>query len=429
MNLQNHIIKCHSCNKELGKCTFETFAKVKKGRAFINGEWRIKFYCSEECKNKYESQMRNARTKSNVGLSTMPFNLSTGASLKILGDGDYLRASSNLRTVKTELSEANKELKILERELDKLKKQWLSERKEAELIVEGDSIYIKGDDAKRDILSGVKKARQDARDVIQKIESNPKVIEYLASEADIKAKFANSPFETFKEHRSSKSKFYSKLRNVGDAANIDTYDIVYDHIVPRSNFYQDAWKIITRKIEDKEAEIRRINKEYEELKPTFLQKIFPFSFKKKKNELNIQNQYKIQRITKSIEECKVALENLEDLQKEFLPYYTGDMQKSIDRYLFAKKVLESNGQKDILERKAELEEKLANNNTLMYSSNIISNELKNYLLETNQSLNIETLMTALQGIADVAPELMFEIENVVEGKKGKLYEPVTKRRY
>lgn len=380
-------------------------------------------------KNKYESQMRNARTKSNVGLSTMPFNLSTGASLKILGDGDYLRASSNLRTVKTELSEANKELKILERELDKLKKQWLSERKEAELIVEGDSIYIKGDDAKRDILSGVKKARQDARDVIQKIESNPKVIEYLASEADIKANFANSPFETFKEHRSSKSKFYSKLRNVGDAANIDTYDIVYDHIVPRSNFYQDAWKIITRKIEDKEAEIRRINKEYEELKPTFLQKIFPFSFKKKKNELNIQNQYKIQRITKSIEECKVALENLEDLQKEFLPYYTGDMQKSIDRYLFAKKVLESNGQKDILERKAELEEKLANNNTLMYSSNIISNELKNYLLETNQSLNIETLMTALQGIADVAPELMFEIESVVEGKKGKLYEPVTKRRY
>ena len=168
----------------------------------------------ESDKNKYESQMRNARTKSNVGLSTMPFNLSTGASLKILGDGDYLRASSNLRTVKTELSEANKELKILERELDKLKKQWLSERKEAELIVEGDSIYIKGDDAKRDILSGVKKARQDARDVIQKIESNPKVIEYLASEADIKAKFANSPFETFKEHRSSKSKFYSKLRKL-----------------------------------------------------------------------------------------------------------------------------------------------------------------------------------------------------------------------
>ena len=383
----------------------------------------------ESDKNKYESQMRNARTKSNVGLSTMPFNLSTGASLKILGDGDYLRASSNLRTVKTELSEANKELKILERELDKLKKQWLSERKEAELIVEGDSIYIKGDDAKRDILSGVKKARQDAIDVIQKIESNPKVIEYLASEADIKTKFANSPFETFKEHRSSKSKFYSKLRNVGDAANIDTYDIVYDHVVPRSNFYQDAWKIITRKIEDKETEIRRINKEYEELKPTFLQKIFPFSFKKMKNELNIQNQYKIQRITKSIEECKVALENLEDLQKELLPYYTGDMQKSIDRYLFAKKVLESNGQKDILERKAELEEKLANNTTLMYSSNIISNELKNYLLETNQSLNIETLMSALQSLADVAPELMFEIENVVEGKKGKLYEPVTKRRY
>lgn len=56
MNLQNHIIKCHSCNKELGELTLETFVKIKKGRAFINGEWRTKFYCSEECKNKYESQ-------------------------------------------------------------------------------------------------------------------------------------------------------------------------------------------------------------------------------------------------------------------------------------------------------------------------------------------------------------------------------------
>ena len=110
----------------------------------------------EREESNYETELSGAKTRSNVGLSTMPLNMTVGLTVKMLADTDVSRIKSNLSEVKGNITATKSHIKSLEREVELLKQKWKEERKEAELVVEKDSIYIKGDKDKRDLLFNAK---------------------------------------------------------------------------------------------------------------------------------------------------------------------------------------------------------------------------------------------------------------------------------
>ena len=149
----------------------------------------------EREESNYESELSGARTRSNVGLSTMPLNMTVGLTVKMLADSDVSRIKSNLSEVKANISATKSHIKSLEREVELLKQKWKAERKEAELVVEKDIIYVKGDKDKRELLSNAKKYRNDAETKLREIQNNTRVNNFLKAEKDLQDALAKSVYE------------------------------------------------------------------------------------------------------------------------------------------------------------------------------------------------------------------------------------------
>ena len=170
----------------------------------------------EREESNYESELSGARTRSNVGLTTMPLNVTIGLTVKMLADTDISRVKSKLGEVQGNINATKSHIKSLEREIELLKKKWKEERKEAELVIDKDVIYVKGDKDKRDLLANAKKYRNDYEAKLKEIQNNPRVNAFLKAEKDLKDTLENSIYEKKETYKSFKSKFADRVSLVAN---------------------------------------------------------------------------------------------------------------------------------------------------------------------------------------------------------------------
>ena len=382
----------------------------------------------EREESNYESELSGARTRSNVGLSTMPLNMTVGLTVKMLADSDVSRIKSNLSEVKANISATKSHIKSLEREVELLKQKWKAERKEAELVVEKDIIYVKGDKDKRDLLSNAKKYRNDAETKLREIQNNTRVNNFLKAEKDLQDALAKSVYEKRETYKSFSSKFADRVSIVSNWGSGKGVEEVCGYMIPKETFPNYAREIINKEITHRENLIKDINRNFEAMKPTFLQRIIPSSYKRKKEELRIENEYRINRYESEMGKLKEALITLDSLEKDFYSKY-GEIKPAVDAYKKAEKALINNEEKHLLTKKVELEEKLKNHDCIPNVSYIIPEDIKKYLLETNQSVTALTLRKALIEMKDLEKEVLTELQMTLATRETHAYEPTTPSRY
>ena len=374
----------------------------------------------------YESELSGARTRSNVGLTTMPLNLTVGLSLKMIADTDVSRINGKLGEVRGNITATKSYVTTLEREIEELKKKWKAERKEAELIIEKDSIYINGDDKKRDLLANAKKYRKEAEEQLKSINTNTRVNSYLQAQKEFKEVLGKSIYETYDIYKSSKSKYSDLVKKVSNYTDTNGVEEIEGYMVPKETFPSYARDFIGREIAHREKLIENINYEFDNMKPTFIQRIFPSSFKKQKSQMKINNQYRIDRYLSEIKERKEALSTLDDLEKTFYAPYE-QIKPVVSKYQKANKDLIDNGEKHLIAKKVELEKKLAQNDCIPAVSSIIPEDIKHYLLETNQSVSTLSLRKALSTMKDLEPGVLTDLQMVLATRETQAYEPTPRR--
>ena len=94
---------------------------------------RSKIRRLESEKSMHESKKSSAQTRSNIGLTTMPINMSLGLSMKIMADGDVRNIESKISSLSSQISSSKSELRRLEHEFDEMVKTWKAERAPAPL--------------------------------------------------------------------------------------------------------------------------------------------------------------------------------------------------------------------------------------------------------------------------------------------------------
>ena len=105
------------------------------------------------------SKKSNAASRSAVGLGMMFQNPAAGYVIKSNADMQYLRNSSDILDLESELKKTDERIATLSARSRKMRKAWDESLKTAELVVEGDKLYIKGDPNKFDLLSSAKDIR------------------------------------------------------------------------------------------------------------------------------------------------------------------------------------------------------------------------------------------------------------------------------
>ena len=382
----------------------------------------------EREESNYESELSGARTRSNVGLTTMPLNVTIGLTVKMLADTDISRVKSKLGEVQGNINATKSHIKSLEREIELLKKKWKEERKEAELVIDKDVIYVKGDKDKRDLLANAKKYRNDYEAKLKEIQNNPRVNAFLKAEKELKDTLENSIYEKKETYKSFKSKFADRVSLVANWVSDKGIEEISGYMIPQEGFPRHARKVIDREIDHREHLIGGINKEFESLKPTFIQRIFSSSFKKKKEEVRINNEYRINRYESEIKDLKQVLVTLDELEKDFYGRFD-EIKSVVDAYKKAERALIDNEEKHLLTKKVELEDKLRKNDCIPNVSSIIPESIKNYLLETNQSVTALSLRKAISQMKELEKGVLTDLQMVLACRETHAYEPTPSRRY
>lgn len=390
---------------------------------------RSKIRRLESEKSMHESNKSSAQTRSNIGLTTMPINMSLGLSMKIMADGDVRNIDSKISSLSSQISSSKSELRRLENEFDEMVKTWKAERREAELIVDHDKLYINGDASKMDILANAKKHRSEVKTKLNELVNNPRVKEFISSKEVLKQALSKSNLEPSKVYRTSSSKISDKVYMIRNATGLDVVEETLGYMIPDSDFPRTARRILESKIRERENEIENQRKSYENLEPKFLEKIFKSRFEIRRNQIKINADYKIAKLNAEIENFKNVEMVVDDLEKSLIEPFNVTVKEALYRYKRAESDLEYHDEKRMISRIDKLKEDLSTYSCLSKSSSVLSSEVQKYLLDNNLSLSTETLRNAVMNMSELDPEIKEELKPFIEKTTTYSYEPQINRRH
>ncbi len=391
---------------------------------------RSKIRRLESEKSMHESNRSSAQTRSNIGLTTMPINMSLGLSMKIMADGDVRNIESKISSLSSQISSSKSELRRLEHEFDEMVKTWKAERKEAQLIVDHDKLYIKGDNSKMDILANAKKYRLEVKTKLNELVNNPRVKEFISSKEELQQVLSKSDFETSKVYRTSSSKLSDKVYMIRNATGLDAVEETLGYMLPDSEFPRTARRILESKIRERENEIEKQKQSYENLQPRFLDKILKSRFEAKRNQIKISADYKIAKLKAEIENYKNVEMVVDDLEKSLVEPFNLTVKDALYRYKRAESDLEYHHESRMISRIEKLKEDLSTYSCLSKFGSVLSSEVQKYLLDNNLSLSTETLRNAVKNMSELDPEIKAELKPFIEKKTTYSYEPqINRSRY
>ena len=119
---------------------------------------------------------------------------------------------------------------------------------------------------------------------------------------------------------------------------------------------------------------------------------------------------------------------LDELEKDFYGRFD-EIKSVVDAYKKAERALIDNEEKHLLTKKVELEDKLKKNDCIPNVSSIIPESIKNYLLDTNQSVSALSLRKAISQMKDLEKGVLTDLQMVLACRETHAYEPTPSRRY
>lgn len=376
----------------------------------------------ESQKRSYEITYDSARRQSSLGTSVMFNNISLGYAVRSGGESEKRRALSSIKEAERKIEECDQEISKVTKQINKLKNEQMETQKDATLITKGDSIYIKGDDSKVDLLKVVKEYREKEEKNLESLVNNEILKEYSKLDKEFK--------NIVNEYALPKD-IMSKLDSAvyrGLGFGWSTTKVGDVHIPRIEGFASEAQHKINNKIMILETDISECDRRVKEIKPTLMEKLFA---KKKYQERLQRFKYSMEQDKKEyqleIEDLKKLHQSMVEIEENILkPFFAKKKDRVVDRFDYIKREYAiSHMQEQLRIHK----QRVSSCNCYPYEENdvyhLIPEEAKTYLDENNLRLSVKDFVTKVIESKNIPVAIKKEILHIFP-KKLHDYQTVTK---
>lgn len=381
----------------------------------------------ERKKSSLKTDRDHAKAVSNVGMATMAVDLTVGLSSKTIADHKVREIEEEIRKVDDKIYDYDKQLHKLVKEYSLLLKQWDEERVEAELVVEGDKVYIKGDNEKRDILENVKSVRNNLRTRYDEIKNNERVISFLDTRMGLVNEFQNRGFANRAD--SSKSEMAKEIGKIESYVKFTCTEEIEGYYVPKSDFDKVVISTLKDKISARQEEIAEQKRTYENMRPGFFGKIFKSVYNKKYLQAKAEAEKEIEVRERLIKEYEREISVVSEFRNKFPNFHDDDLKKMIKDYRSKRDSLEENNQLHLAKEIVDIVKRLQENKCIVQRDVFIPYEVKKYLLDNNLSLSNENVLECIASMEELDKEIKKDVKNILDNEKS--YSPMNqvKKRY
>jgi hypothetical protein len=373
------------------------------------------------------SKKSNAASRSAVGLGMMFQNPAAGYAIKSNADMQYLRNSSDILDLESELKKTDERIATLSARSRKMRKAWDESLKTAELVVEGDKLYIKGDPNKFDLLSSAKDIRGKKEAQLKGIYEDEVVSSYVEARKDYLKMLENSGLETYEEYNGRNSKYRKKADDIKYLTGTELFGELLGYRIPINFSFDNAIGSCEYYIREQEKRIERHKEEPELLKPTFMEKIFPKKFKERYTKAKNLSDYHIKDATEKIEKYKVAIEDIKYLKETVSDPYHKEIKETEMRYRAANEELLDADKSHLLSAARKLEETLNEHKCIKDIESIIPKEVEQYLIDNQLKLSIGEFKEKIASMDKLPEDIKLDIDVVAKESKEKEHRPKISR--
>jgi len=367
-----------------------------------------------------ESDMSHSSTMKHIGLTQM-----TVSSIRPIGTYNFLSNSSKESMLRIEINSLKSKKSSLESSLRKEKellKEYEEEyeyenRPKANIVVEGDKIYVEGDEKKTNLLSPLNNTIHLYNFDYKLIIDHPEVKKYLELKENLESlvKTLNLPKA---EHSLLHQMECYKLNYYCDF----DYMVIDDKVLVDKDFITPKISEQEYNIKDYKKLIQKYKKDYESFEPTFFGKLIKPIGEKQREKfknvvLNAEKSYK-----NSIDDANRKIANFKAIKEELIDPATPAMKILNDlKYLMEN----SYAVRQYIHKSAE-QEKNITNGTILKSQNIknisyqLLRDIKYYLDKNKLRVSTEEILEAIftnEQFSDLAREIHNAIGYTPKAKK------------
>lgn len=373
-------------------------------------------YDLEREKRYLENDKREAEGVSNIGMATMAVNMTVGLSSKMVADNKVRELESKIDKIKDKIYETEKLLSKRKTEYRDALKEWEEERKEAELVIDGDNIYIKGDKDKKDVLESVKSVRENRKNRYNEIKKNKDVMDYVDARIELIQEFEDRGFchktDTFK------SDFYKDFLRITNYVSFSCQDEIEGYYVPKSGFDKELITVLKNRIAICEDNIANQKKTYERLTPGFFGNLFKAAYNKKYMKVKSLAEHEISCQKLKIAEYEREIKAVLDFKEKYPQVYDEKLNKLIKDYENKRNTLDEKGELHLAREIVEIVKGLKENRCIVHKGVFLPYEVKQYLLENNLSLSKENLVACMDKMDQLDNEIKKDVKNILEDEGG-----------